>query len=52
MIGNLAAIGKTVFLTTHFLDEAQFLANRVRLIVNGEIVAEGAPSTLGGRNGR
>jgi ABC-2 type transport system ATP-binding protein len=50
MIGNLAAIGKTVFLTTHFMDEAQALANRVAVIVNGEIVAEGAPSTLGGRN--
>ena len=50
MIGNLAAIGKTVFLTTHFMDEAQYLANRVAVIVNGEIVAEGAPSTLGGRD--
>jgi ABC-2 type transport system ATP-binding protein len=50
MIGNLAAIGKTVFLTTHFMDEAQHLANRVAVIVDGEIVAEGAPSTLGGRN--
>ncbi len=50
MIGNLAAIGKTVFLTTHFMDEAQHLANRVAVIVNGEIVAEGPPSTLGGRN--
>jgi ABC-2 type transport system ATP-binding protein len=50
MIANLAAIGKTVFLTTHFMDEAQFLANRVAVIANGEIVAEGAPSSLGGRN--
>jgi ABC-2 type transport system ATP-binding protein len=50
MIGNLAAIGKTVFLTTHFMDEAEHLANRVAVIVDGEIVAEGAPSALGGRN--
>jgi ABC-2 type transport system ATP-binding protein len=50
IVRNLAALGKTVFLTTHFMDEAQYLANRVAVINRGEIVAEGPPSTLGGRN--
>ena len=50
MVRNLAALGKTVFLTTHFMDEAQYLAKRVAVIVEGAIVAEGPPSTLGGRD--
>jgi ABC-2 type transport system ATP-binding protein len=50
MIKNLTALGKTVFLTTHFMDEAQYLAGRVAVIARGEIVAEGPPSTLGGRD--
>ncbi len=50
VVKNLAAIGKTVFLTTHFMDEAQYLADRVAVIANGRIVAEGPPSTLGGRS--
>lgn len=50
IVRNLAALGKTVFLTTHYMDEAQVLANRVAVIVNGEIVQEGPPSTLGGRD--
>ena len=50
IVRNLVAIGKTVFLTTHFMDEAQYLANRVAVIRRGEIVAEGPPSTLGGRS--
>jgi ABC-2 type transport system ATP-binding protein len=50
VVRNLAAIGKTVFLTTHFMDEAQYLANRVAVIAKGEIVAEGPPSTLAGRD--
>jgi ABC-2 type transport system ATP-binding protein len=49
IVRNLAAIGKTVFLTTHFMDEAQYLANRVAVITQGVIVAEGPPSTLAGR---
>jgi ABC-2 type transport system ATP-binding protein len=49
VVKNLAAIGKTVFLTTHFMDEAQYLANRVAVIASGTIVAEGPPSTLAGR---
>ena len=50
MVKNLAALGKTVFLTTHFMDEAQYLASRVVVVSKGEIVAEGPPSTLGGRD--
>ncbi len=45
-----STLGKTVFLTTHFMDEAQYLADRVVVITHGEIVAEGAPDTLAGRN--
>ncbi len=50
IVKNLTAIGKTVFLTTHFMDEAQYLANRVAVIARGEIVAEGPPATLAGRD--
>jgi len=49
MIRGLAALGKTIFLTTHFMDEAQALADRVAIIAAGRIVAEGAPEGLGGR---
>jgi ABC-2 type transport system ATP-binding protein len=38
-----------VLLTTHYMDEAQFLADRVAVIAAGRIVAEGTPATLGGR---
>jgi ABC-2 type transport system ATP-binding protein len=50
VIKNLASLGKTVLLTTHFMDEAQFLADRVAVIAGGRIVAEGAPATLGARD--
>ncbi len=50
MIASLRALGKTVFLTTHYMDEAQHLADRVAIIVRGEIVAEGAPSDLMARD--
>jgi len=46
-IRSLKALGKTVLLTTHYLDEAQELADRVAIIKNGAIIAEGAPSELG-----
>jgi len=49
-IRNLCGLGKTVFLTTHFMDEAQELADRVAVIVDGRIVAEGTPADIGGRD--
>jgi ABC-2 type transport system ATP-binding protein len=49
MIANLRRLGKTVFLTTHYMEEAQRLADRVAIIVRGEIVAEGPPDELGER---
>jgi len=50
VIKNLAALGKTVLLTTHYMDEAQFLADRVAVMAAGRIVAEGPPATLGKRD--
>ena len=47
MISNLRRLGKTVFLTTHYMDEAQNLADRVAIVNGGRIVAEGEPSELG-----
>jgi ABC-2 type transport system ATP-binding protein len=50
VVKNLAALGKTVLLTTHYMDEAQHLADRVAVIARGRIVAEGTPATLAGRD--
>ena len=49
VIDGLRALGKTVFLTTHYMDEAENLADRIAIISGGRIVAEGTPRTLGGR---
>jgi ABC-2 type transport system ATP-binding protein len=49
IVRNLTSLGKTVFLTTHYMDEAQLLADRVAVMARGRIVAEGPPATLGGR---
>jgi ABC-2 type transport system ATP-binding protein len=49
MISGLRALGVTVFLTTHYMDEAEHLADRVAVIAEGQIVAEGTPATLAGR---
>jgi ABC-2 type transport system ATP-binding protein len=49
VIAGLPELGKTVFLTTHYMEEAERLANRIAVIADGEIVAEGTPQTLGGR---
>jgi ABC-2 type transport system ATP-binding protein len=46
----LSELGKTVLLTTHFMDEAQALADRIAVVAGGEIVAEGTPRDLGGRD--
>lgn len=50
VVKQLTALGKTIFLTTHYMDEAQYLADRVAVIASGRIVAEGAPTTLAGRD--
>jgi ABC-2 type transport system ATP-binding protein len=50
VIEGLRALGKTVFLTTHYMDEAEELSDRIAVIAGGRIVAEGTPGTLGGRN--
>ena len=50
MVKNLVSLGKTVWLTTHFMDEAQYLADRVAVIAKGVIVAEGPPASLAGRD--
>jgi ABC-2 type transport system ATP-binding protein len=47
LIANLRTLGKTMFLTTHYMDEAQNLADRVAIIKDGRIVAEGRPGELG-----
>jgi ABC-2 type transport system ATP-binding protein len=50
MITGLRALGVTIFLTTHYMDEAERLADRVAVIADGSIVARGTPATLGGRD--
>ena len=50
LIAGLRDLGKTVFLTTHYMDEAQRLADKVAIIAGGEIVARGAPQDLGDRD--
>jgi ABC-2 type transport system ATP-binding protein len=47
-VRGLRSLGKTVLLTTHYLDEAQELADRVAIIKDGKILAEGAPGELRG----
>ncbi len=51
-IAGLRELGKTVFLTTHYMDEAQRLADRVTIISGGEVVARGTPEDLGDRESR
>jgi ABC-2 type transport system ATP-binding protein len=49
LIDRLRSLRKTILLTTHYMEEAQRLADRVAVITAGRIVAEGDPSTLAGR---
>jgi ABC-2 type transport system ATP-binding protein len=47
VIGGLRDLGTTIFLTTHYMDEAQALADRVAIVKDGRIVADGPPGELG-----
>jgi ABC-2 type transport system ATP-binding protein len=49
LVERMTALDKTVLLTTHYLEEAEALADRVAVIVHGRIVAEGPPRDIGGR---
>jgi len=49
VVRNMRTLGKTIVLTTHYMDEAQYLADRICVIAAGEVVAEGAPETLRAR---
>ncbi len=48
VIKGLAELGKTIFLTSHAMDEVQYLADSVVIISSGKVVAEGTPDSLVG----
>ena len=48
LIAGLRARGRTILLTTHYMEEAQRLADRVAVIADGRVIAEAAPDELGG----
>jgi ABC-2 type transport system ATP-binding protein len=50
MVEGLRSLGKTIFLTTHYMDEAERLADRIAVIAAGRLVALGTPQTLGRRD--
>ena len=50
LVKRLCGLGKTVFLTTHYMDEAQYLADHVAVLAGGRLVAEGDPKSIGGRD--
>ena len=50
LIENLKSLGKTILLTTHYMDEAQNLADRVAVIAKGAIIAQGSPESIAGRD--
>jgi len=50
VVDGLRALGKTILLTTHYMEEAERLADRIVVMARGEVVAEGTPATLGGRD--
>ena len=52
VIAGVSALGKTVFLTTHYMEEAQRLADRVAIVKDGRIVADGPPDGLAGERAR
>ncbi len=50
LVSDLRGLGTTIMLTTHYMDEAQALADNIIVIGAGEVVAEGTPDSLGGRD--
>jgi ABC-2 type transport system ATP-binding protein len=50
LVRSLAAAGTTILLTTHYLDEAEALADRVGVIAEGRLIEVATPASLGGRN--
>lgn len=50
LVRNLTGGGTTIVLTTHYMDEAQTLANRIAVLASGRIVAHGTPASIGGRD--
>ena len=50
LVASLRAGGMTVLLTTHYMEEAERLADRIVVIGDGEVIATGTPRTLGGRD--
>ena len=48
LVARLRELGKTILLTTHYMEEAQVLADRVVVLSRGRVIAEGAPDSLGG----
>ena len=51
MVKNLQRLGKTIVLTTHYMEEAEYLADRVGIVVKGRLVLEGAPQEIAGAGG-
>jgi ABC-2 type transport system ATP-binding protein len=49
VIAGLRDLGKTIFLTTHYMDEAEALADQIVILAAGKVVASGTPATIGGR---
>ena len=49
LVAGLRNLGKTIILTTHYMEEAERLADRIAVLSDGEIVATGSPQTLGAR---
>ncbi|HEY6378973.1 MAG TPA: ABC transporter ATP-binding protein [Candidatus Dormibacteraeota bacterium] len=50
LVRDIQGLGKTILLTTHYMDEAQHLADRIAVIAHGELIAEGDAASIGGRD--